>query len=128
MSFLLDTQILLWSQGEPYRLPDWLVVELERPDIAPIFSTISIWEVVIKTKLGKIGFDYDPADVRQILIARGWQELQFSSAHALEVLNLPQMHGDPFDHALVAQAKAEGLQFVTSDRILKDYGAHVRLI
>jgi PIN domain nuclease of toxin-antitoxin system len=128
MSFLLDTQILLWSQGEPHRLPVWLAQQLEEPATVPLFSTISILEVVIKASLNKTGFDYKPDEVRKVLLSRGWQELQFNSDHALGVMRLAESHGDPFDRALLAQAKVEGLEFVTADRALADYGTHVRVI
>lgn len=128
MNFLLDTQLLLWSQSEQHRIPQWLVVELEKPKQPPAFSVISIWEIVIKAQLKKIDFNYDPHLVRSTLIDLGWQELLLTSDHVLAVRNLSSLHGDPFDRALVAQAKSEGLEFITADRTLKDYGPHVRLI
>ncbi len=128
MTYLLDTQLLLWSQGEPERLPQWLKDELEQMETAPPFSILSIWEVVIKASLNKPGFDYDPHALRAILNDLGWRELALTADHVLAVSQLPQPHGDPFDRALIAQAKVEQLVFVTTDRALKDYGSHIRLI
>jgi PIN domain nuclease of toxin-antitoxin system len=128
MTILLDTQLLLWSQGEPDRIPQWLKDELDAPNYTPLFSTLSIWEVVIKASLNKPGFDYDPHDVHRALVGLGWQELGLTAVHVLAVSQLPPHHSDPFDRALVAQAKAEGLIFVTADKALQDYGSHVRVI
>jgi PIN domain nuclease of toxin-antitoxin system len=128
MSFLLDTQIILWSQGEPQRLPEWLAEELESEKNPPLFSVVSIWEVVIKASLNKAGFDYEPREVHDTLVKLGWQELPLQSQHVLAVGDLAERHGDPFDRALVAQAKVEGLTFITADRTLSAYGDHVRLI
>ena len=127
MTVLLDTQILLWSQGEPHRLPHWLVDQLEQPDYAHYFSVISIWEVVIKASLKRKDFDYNPNAVRATLIDRGWQELALTSDHVLAVSQMPQLHGDPFDRVLIAQAQVEGLKFVTADRALISYGPNVCL-
>jgi PIN domain nuclease of toxin-antitoxin system len=128
MTVLLDTQILLWSQAEPHRIPDWLKDKLEQPDYAPFFSVISIWEIVIKASLKRKDFDFDPRAIQAVLIERGWRELALTSDQILVVSQMPRLHGDPFDRALVAQAKIEGLEFVTADRALVGYGPHVRLI
>ena len=32
------------------------------------------------------------------------------------------IHNDPFDKMLIAQAKTEGMTFLTHDHLLKDYG------
>jgi PIN domain nuclease of toxin-antitoxin system len=128
MSILLDTQVLLWTQGEPNRIPGWLVDQLEQTDYNPWFSVVSIWEVVIKANLKKKDFNYDPNEVRTILIERGWRELVLTSQHVLAVINMEPLHGDPFDRVLIAQAMAEGLTLITSDSLLSDYGPMVRLI
>ncbi len=128
MNLLLDTQILLWSQTEPDKLPKWLIDGLEDPDHAPTFSVVSIWEIVIKAALKRKDFNYDAALIRMTLIDLGWRELPLSGAHVLTVGDMPSLHGDPFDRALVAQAKAESMEFVTVDKALDGYGSHVRLI
>ena len=128
MSLLLDTQILLWSQSEPERLPKWLADDLDDPSQAPVFSVVSIWEIVIKTALKRKNFDYDAQLIRSTLIELGWNELQLSGDHVLAVSDMPLLHGDPFDRVLVAQAKVEAMQFVTADTTLVDYGSHIRLL
>ena len=128
MSLLLDTQILLWSQSEPERLPKWLADDLDDPSQAPVFSVVSIWEIVIKTALKRKNFYYDAQLIRSTLIELGWNELQLSGDHVLAVSDMPLLHGDPFDRVLVAQAKVEAMQFVTVDTALVDYGSHIRLL
>lgn len=128
MTVLLDTQLLLWSQVEPHRVPDWLASLLEDPEYLPYFSVISIWEVAIKAKLKRPDFAYEPHAIKSVLIELDWRELPLTSEHALAVYELPLLHGDPFDRALVAQAKIEGLEFVTADRALKGYGSHIRVV
>jgi PIN domain nuclease of toxin-antitoxin system len=46
--------------------------------------------------------------------------------HALQVEKLPEHHKDPFDRLLIAQAIAENLTIISSDRQLQSY--HVNLV
>lgn len=128
MNILLDTQLLLWWQVEPERVPGWIVDELQDPDKIPVFSVISIWEIVIKSALNRPDFTHDAALVRSTLLDCGWQELGLSGPHVLTVGNLRSHHGDPFDRALVAQASSEKLRLVTTDRSLGKYGSHVEVV
>ena len=95
---------------------------LENEESALHFSAASIWEVVIKDSLGRADFSVNPARLRRLLVANGWHELPVSSEHALAVAALPPLHKDPFDRILLAQARVEGLQLVTADRGLQQYG------
>ena len=42
--------------------------------------------------------------------------------------DLPQLHKDPFDRILVAQARVEGLLLLTADKLVAKYGEGVRKI
>jgi len=69
------------------------------------FSAASIWEVVIKNGLGRPDFHVDPHLLRRGLVDNGYTELAISSLHTLAVSLLPEIHKDPFDRILVAQAE-----------------------
>lgn len=125
---LADTQILVWALDEFERLPAALVRDLENVGTEPWFSVVSIWEIAIKSRLPRANLRADAGEVRRTLLGDGWRELAFSGDHAVVAGSLPLLHGDPFDRALVAQAKVEGLELVTSDRRLSEYPASVRLI
>jgi PIN domain nuclease of toxin-antitoxin system len=43
------------------------------------------------------------------LLDNDYRELAITSAHVIEVELLPQIHQDPFDRILVAQAMVEGI-------------------
>jgi PIN domain nuclease of toxin-antitoxin system len=128
MTVLLDTQILLWSQVSPERLPAWLIEVLEDRDVAPIFSVVSIWEIAIKSALKRADFTHEPSTIRASLLELGWCELELTGDHVLGVSDLPALHGDPFDRILVSQSKVAKLEFVTANRALKEYGQHIRMI
>ncbi|MFP5486661.1 MAG: PIN domain nuclease, partial [Gammaproteobacteria bacterium] len=44
------------------------------------------------------------------------------SLHAMATERLPDIHRDPFDRLLVAQAETEGIRLLTADETLPDYG------
>jgi PIN domain nuclease of toxin-antitoxin system len=74
------------------------------------------WEISIKVALGKLTVPADPAvwfpaRVRSL----GFQALDISAAHVLAVGGLPDVHRDPFDRIMIAQAQIEGLTLVTRD-------------
>src|SRR4051812_19849406 len=82
-------------------------------------SSASIWEMAIKARLGKL-----EADVTLLISeieASGFRALSISTAHAEKVRHLPDIHRDPFDRILIAQAQYEPLQLVTADERLAEY-------
>lgn len=84
-----------------------------------IVSIISPWEMLIKHQIGKL--DIPTLDVAADVTAQGFQLISVSSAHLLTLAGLPLLHRDPFDRLLIAQAKAENLTIVTTDKIFSDY-------
>ncbi len=128
MKYLLDTRVLLWASIWPDRLPAAARAILVDPDSQLLFSSIGIWEVAIKAERGRTDFDVDARLLRQGLLDNGYIELPITSEHAAAVADLPALHKDPFDRMLVAQAKAEGVLLLTSDRQVADYPGPIRLV
>ena len=128
MSLLLDTHVLLWAAGEPERLPRSTLEMLEDPAVAVTFSAASIWEVAIKNGLGRPDFSVDPRVLRRGLLEHGYVELPVTGAHAAAVDVLPDIHRDPFDRLLIAQAHAEGLTLLTADRVIGRYPGPIQVI
>jgi len=122
VKLLLDTHILLWAAGEPERLSSATRELLEDEKNVLYFSSVNIWEIVIKSGLGRDDFRVNPARLRRLLIANGWIEMSVTSDHVLLIETLPLLHKDPFDRILLAQARAERMQFVTADHRIKQYG------
>ena len=126
MQVLLDTHLLLWAVGDPDRLDPALVQLLEDPMNTPVFSVVSLWEVVIKSALDRPDFRVEPSLLRQVLVEAGWRELAVEARHVLAVAQLPALHRDPFDRLLLAQAQADGLLLITADQQLAQYPGPVR--
>lgn len=124
---LLDTHLLLWAAAGSEQLPEGVIQRLNDENTQPLFSAASIWEVVIKTGLGRKDFNVDAAMFRRGLLDNGYQELPITSAHTLAVGRLPDLHRDPFDRILAAQANEEGVELLTADQRLAEYPGPITL-
>lgn len=92
------------------------------PDNDLFLSAASYWEICIKVSLGKLQLTQqwpqafeDEIKANQIL----W--LPIERTHCNELLNLPHIHGDPFDRLLIAQAQSENMTLVTADPSIRSY-------
>lgn len=121
MKLLLDTHVLLWAAAGDDRLSRDALELLNDPASRLLFSTASIWEVVIKSQLGRTDFIADPVKLRAALLRNGYEELPISTAHVLAVRGLPSIHRDPFDRMLVAQAQVEAATLLTADEMVARY-------
>ena len=128
MKLLLDTQILLWAAGQPERLSAAARRQLNSPKNQLLFSAASLWEIAIKSSLGRDGFRVEPRLLRRGLLDNGYTELPVTSEHAVNIDNLPDLHKDPFDRILIAQALAEGVTLLTADAQLARYRGPVRKV
>lgn len=128
MVVLLDTHILLWALGSPGRLPQDIAAQLESPETTVYFSAASIWEIAIKTTLGKVDFNYSPEEIAQAAKGTGFAELSINSEHGAKVAGLPPHHRDPFDRLLIAQTLLLPAQLITADAALVPYTELVRLV
>ena len=126
--FLLDTHLVLWAAFEPERLSKRATKLLRSREDPLAFSMATLWEVAIKTSLGKPGFSVDPLRLHRALLAEGFIELPIGAPHIARVATLPWVHRDPFDRLLVAQAIVERMTLVTADTTLKSYGRFVRAV
>ena len=128
MTLLLDTHLLLWAAGDSGQLSSKAQNLLGDPATELMFSTASIWEVVIKSALGRSDFRVDPQRFRNGLIQNGYSELEIRSEHALAVGSLPLIHKDPFDRILIAQAQIENVTLLTTDDKMARYSGPIQAI
>jgi PIN domain nuclease of toxin-antitoxin system len=124
---LLDTHVLVWAATTPERLGSDLAV-VEAAD-SRIVSAVCIWELAIKQRLGKVTVGSDVRTwTRRVTSELVLDHLPVTAEHAAAVEHLPDVHRDPFDRLLVAQAVAEGAVLITADHRLAAYGDVVRLV
>ena len=128
MRLLLDTHLLLWAATAPERLSRTARKLIGDPANQLHFSVVSLWEIIIKSASGRSDLSIDAHALRLGLVASDYRELEIKGSHALAVAALPDRHKDPFDHMLIAQATAEGMTLLTSDKAVADYPGPVRKV
>lgn len=124
MTYLLDTHAFLWWICADPRFSAKLLEELAASRGPVYLSVASLWEMVIKFKLGKLRLHMDGSFsdyiLKQVQVNR-LELLPIHSHHVLGLLSLPEHHRDPFDRLLVAQAKAERLMLISRDAAFQAY-------
>jgi PIN domain nuclease of toxin-antitoxin system len=128
MKLLLDTHILYWSLFEPARLSPEVRLSISSPENSVLFSAASIWEIAIKSGLGRINLQVTVNEVAGAAEEIGFEELPVRAAVAATVAALPMHHRDPLDRLLIAQAMAEPALFYTRDGALARYTDLVRRV
>ena len=92
-------------------------------------SAASLWEMQIKSQLGKLDLDVPLGDLVESEVKNGpFELLPIRVEHVLAVGDLPPHHNDPFDRMLIAQAQTEGMEFVTTDKAMQKYSSLVRIL
>ena len=122
MNLLLDTHVLLWWLTDPAKLSRPAREAITHAENLVFVSAASIWEMTIKSDLGKLEI---PDDLAQQMQAERFEELPIRISDAQAVATLPMYHRDPFDRILVAQAKNNSLTLVTHDRLVLAYGGRI---
>jgi PIN domain nuclease of toxin-antitoxin system len=125
MKLLLDTHLLLWAAAGS-GLSSSAADLISDPGNDLFFSAASIWEVAIKSGLGRPEFHLDAAVFRRELLESDYEELAITGAHAAAVSSLPEIHKDPFDRVLIAQAVFEGVTLLTADQAILAYPGPIR--
>jgi PIN domain nuclease of toxin-antitoxin system len=128
VKLLLDTHVLLWAAGEPDRSAHETRALLGDPGNELLFSAASMWEIAIKSRLGRGDFLVNARLLRRGLLDNGYEELPITSEHALAIDALPPIHGDPFDRILIAQATIEGIELLTADQVVARYPGPIRMV
>jgi PIN domain nuclease of toxin-antitoxin system len=118
---LLDTQVFLWLQALPHRLESHLEF-LHDLDNELLVSVVVPWEISIKYGLGRLELSnppalYVPERMRSIRAV----SVPVEQSHALAVASLPDIHRDPFDRMLIAQARLLGVPIMTADKAILAY-------
>jgi PIN domain nuclease of toxin-antitoxin system len=124
MRVLLDTNTFLWGLTAPEKLSTKArnaVASCER-----LLSLASIWEVLIKVRIGKLPLPAPAGDYLTMQMrSNGVSLLSIKLAHVLQIERLQLHHRDPFDRMLIAQAVEENLPIVTADRNFSRYPVEV---
>lgn len=122
MRLLLDTHILLaLIERSAANLPSAVAAALSDPDGEHFLSAASLWEIAIKSRLGKLGLRTPLGALPELLDLLGVQIISIDARHALASVAPEPTTRDPFDRMLLAQCQVEGMRLVTIDRALASH-------
>lgn len=121
MEYLVDTHTLLWYLDGSPALPQKLAVTLDNSEKI-VVSIVSLWEITIKSSLGKIELAFSLEQIRDKMSAdRRFKMLDISFSHLITLNKLQHHHNDPFDRLLIAQGISENLAIVSADKHFAAY-------
>jgi PIN domain nuclease of toxin-antitoxin system len=124
VNYLLDTHALIWFQENNPKIPEQVMRLIQQPDNVIFFSQISLFEISIKQKIGKLPAFF--AAIEQIYsqaVNDGFTFLPIQNQHIFNYDKIPLLkdHRDPFDRLLIATALHENATILTADEQLQLY-------
>jgi len=121
MKYLIDTQILTWMIIDTPKIPDKINKIIKDSKNEIFVSSISIWEIAIKTSIGKLTFPFELRKIREVIKNMNISILDISTEHLINVAELPFHHKDPFDRLIISQGMIEKLPIISSDNHFTKY-------
>jgi PIN domain nuclease of toxin-antitoxin system len=122
MKLLLDTHIFLWYVTASPSLNADTRDQIRDPDSRVYLSPVSLWEALVKHRLGKLSLPDQPEIYLSNQRARhGIETLALDEASVQRLASLPDHHRDPFDRMLICQALEHDLTLVTVDALIPLY-------
>ena len=125
MRILIDTHALLWYLQGDANLSNLALMTIENKDNNVFVSIVTLWEIAIKSGLGKLElqrpFKNLEADLQQLDI----KILPINFAELDIYRSLPLHHRDPFDRILIAQSIGNSLTMITRDALFQPYSIRV---
>ncbi|WP_204376541.1 type II toxin-antitoxin system VapC family toxin [Ventosimonas gracilis] len=86
------------------------------------------YQIVIKNGLGREDFKIEPRLFWRGLLDDGYIEIAILIEHVASIESLPNIHKDPFDRLLLAQAVTEGITLITADTRIAKYPCPLLLV
>ena len=122
MKVLMDTHTFLWWNTEDPLLSVHAKEIIADGKNEVFLSAVSVWEIVIKTAIGRLILPESPAQyISSRMSMYRFRSLPIQISHAVHVYELPPHHNDPFDRMLIAQSRLESLPLVTKDENIQRY-------
>ena len=124
MIYLLDTHTFIWSvlQSNKLSKKSKEIIFAKKNEIC--VSTVSFWEISLKTRLGKFHFNniiiknfpQHARDMDFTII-----DMQENEAITFHELPLKENHKDPFDRMLIWQTICKNMTMISKDTDFEQY-------
>jgi PIN domain nuclease of toxin-antitoxin system len=130
MKIILDTHTVLWFIEGDNQLSKRArnIIEDTQNDV--FICPISLFEISIKLKLGKLFLKKSLSGLFEDIYAADIKVLSFSDLHFVEYQTLPTYgdHKDPFDRLIISSAISENAALISADPKFGYYKDLVELI
>lgn len=125
MIYLLDTHYMLWAIADSKKLSKKIKGVITDPENSIIVSTISFWEVSLKSSLGKLEITgFESEDLPEACLKVGFEIVELSSEDSSTYHKLKAAHHkDPFDRMLIWQAIQHNYIMISIDSNVKKYAS-----
>ena len=120
--YLLDTHTLIWfleGDSQISAVAKELVLDT---DNQLFVSIASLWEMAIKTSIGKLTLTQSLEQITLRLPLEFIELLPIEILHILALQGLPFHHKDPFDRLLIVQTMTEDMTIISIESIFDQYG------
>ena len=121
LNLLIDTQSFIWFVENNPKLPEFVRHIMEDEKYNLFISMASLWEIVIKSSLGKLELKKDISDVINNVDNSGFSILHITTQHLITLHGLEYCHKDPFDRIIISQAITEKMPIISSDVNIDKY-------
>lgn len=119
---LLDTHTFIWLASDPEKLSKSAAAAIQKYESGLLLSAVSAWEVALLYKRGRLFLPVSPELYLKKAVARhGLHELPITSERTFEAAALPDIHNDPFDRILIAEALKMKCSIITKDAVIPTY-------
>lgn len=123
LDLLLDTHVFIWWDGRNPALGPAATAAIAESENRVFVSAASVWEIAVKARLGRLSFTGSPSGA---IGSNGFTPLPILPEQAEASASLPDIHQDPFDRILIAQALTRRFVLVTADQKIGQY--HVPIL
>jgi len=117
--YLLDTHVVVWASSVPELLSPAARDAIETRQIK--VSVVSLWELIAKKNRRDAPVREPLAWWDRYITRADVEVLPVRVPHLGSLDSLPDVHRDPFDRMLLAQADFEQLRLVSADRAFSGY-------
>jgi len=117
MKYILDTHVFLWSIANTKELSKNAIKVIKNPDNEIYVSSVTLWEIAIKTRIGKLDIEGISIDELPSIIEKmEYSQISLTSEDALGYINLKEItHKDPFDRMLIWQCMSRNMIMISKD-------------
>jgi PIN domain nuclease of toxin-antitoxin system len=120
-NLLIDTQSFIWFVENNAKLSVSVRTFMEDGKHKLFISIANLWEIVIKSSLGKLPMQKSVIEMIKTLTEIGFNILQIKQEHLITLHSLEYIHRDPFDRIIISQAITDSMQLISSDDIFRKY-------